>query len=68
MVGLRNLGRDQSVLVASGTALFVLLIVFVLQPWRTYNGFMTIAPIGRDFVNFWLGGKLVSRRKSCAAR
>jgi hypothetical protein len=58
MIDSQSLKRNESLLISIGLALFAALTVLVLRPWHFENGFMTIAPVGRDFVNFWLGGKL----------
>jgi hypothetical protein len=49
--------RDRWIIVGSGVTL-MLLFYLLLQPWDLAHSFMVGAPIGRDFVNFWLGGYL----------
>ena len=39
-------------------AILAAILVVALRPWDLVSGFLIGAPFGRDFVNFWLGGKL----------
>jgi hypothetical protein len=50
--------RDRRVLVGVGAALFLFVYIVDCRPWDLENALMIGAPVGRDFVNFWLGGKL----------
>ena len=50
--------RDRWILVAIGVAVVVGVVVTVCRPWDLQNGLMIGAPVGRDFANFWLGGRL----------
>lgn len=53
-----TLKRDQWILVTNGVAQAAVIAWVFMQPWQHEIGFMTLAPVGRDFVNFWLGGHL----------
>lgn len=50
--------RDRRVLVGVGVTLFLLVFIVDCRPWDLENALMIGAPIGRDFVNFWIGGRL----------
>lgn len=50
--------RDRRVLIACGAAIFLLILIVDGRPWDLRDGLMIGAPFGRDFANFWLGGKL----------
>jgi alpha-1,2-mannosyltransferase len=45
-------------LTALGLGLMAAVVVVVCRPWDLVDGFMIGAPIGRDFANMWLGGRL----------
>jgi len=49
-------GRERAILV--GGALVSALSWLAMQPWNVH-GWMIGAPLGRDFVNFWMGPRLV---------
>lgn len=50
--------RDRNFLVHGGFALALVIVIVSCQPWNLFDQFMIGAPLGRDFVNFWLGGRL----------
>lgn len=50
--------RDRWILVGGGLAGMAWFYLGLLHPWDLAHSFMVGAPIGRDFVNFWLGGHL----------
>jgi alpha-1,2-mannosyltransferase len=50
--------RDRGLLVYGGFALSLAVVIVVCKPWNLTDHFMIGAPLGRDFVNFWLGGRL----------
>jgi alpha-1,2-mannosyltransferase len=50
--------RDRAALIGGGAAIFLLVFVFDVRPWDLHDAMMIGAPIGRDFVNFWVGGRL----------
>jgi hypothetical protein len=50
--------RDRAYLVGGGAAIFLLIYLADMRPWDLHDGMMIGAPIGRDFVNFWIGGRL----------
>jgi hypothetical protein len=50
--------RDRRILVAGGLAVALLIYVVVCRPWDLHDAMMIGAPIGRDFANFWIGGRL----------
>ena len=50
--------RDDWLLVGIGVAVFAVVLFTVCRPWDLENAFMIGAPFGRDFANFWLGGRL----------
>src|SRR5215470_16036818 len=45
-------------LVISGVASFGVILWIVCRPWDLENAFLIGAHVGRDFANFWLGGRL----------
>ena len=45
-------------LVFGGFALAAALFLYACRPWNLTTHFMIGAPVGRDFVNFWSGGRL----------
>lgn len=51
---------QQWILVTNGLAQTLVIYWIFMQPWQHEIGFMTLAPIGRDFVNFWLGGHIAA--------
>lgn len=50
--------RDRWIIAGAGLAAFAWFFFGLLHPWDLAHAFMVGAPIGRDFVNFWLGGYL----------
>ena len=54
--------RDRWIMVGSGVLAAALFYLGVLRPWNLADGFMVGAPVGRDFVNFWLGSHLALHR------
>ena len=50
--------RDRWVLTGAGAAIFLLILIVDGRPWDLRDGLMIGAPFGRDFANFWMGGKL----------
>jgi hypothetical protein len=50
--------QDRWAVLASGVFAMALFYFGLLRPWDLTHWFMVGAPIGRDFVNFWLGGYL----------
>jgi hypothetical protein len=51
-------GRDRAALVGGGAAIFLLVYIADIRPWDLHDAMMIGAPVGRDFVNFWVGGRL----------
>ncbi len=49
--------RDRRILELGGFAVSLLLYL-VYCPWNLHTAFMIGAPFGRDFANFWAGGRL----------
>ncbi len=49
--------RTAALVMGAGLAAF-LLVYLCYRPWDLHGGAMIGAPFGRDFVNFWLGGRL----------
>ena len=43
---------------ASASQSLLVVLFTVCRPWDLENAFMIGAPFGRDFANFWLGGRL----------
>jgi hypothetical protein len=54
--------RDCRIMTGCGFAAAALFYLGVLHPWNLTDSFMVGAPVGRDFVNFWLGGHLALQR------
>jgi len=50
--------RDRVALIGGGAAIFLLIFIFDVRPWDLHDSMMIGAPIGRDFANFWIGGRL----------
>jgi alpha-1,2-mannosyltransferase len=50
--------RDRAALIFGGAAIFLLIFIFDVRPWDLHDAMMIGAPIGRDFANFWIGGRL----------
>jgi alpha-1,2-mannosyltransferase len=50
--------RDRGLLIYGGFALSLAVVIGVCRPWNLTDHFMVGAPFGRDFVNFWMGGRL----------
>jgi alpha-1,2-mannosyltransferase len=50
--------RDRSLLVYGGFALSLAVVIVVCRPWNLTDHIMIGAPFGRDYVNFWMGGRL----------
>jgi alpha-1,2-mannosyltransferase len=50
--------RDRNFLIYGGFALSLAVVIATCRPWNLADHFMVGAPFGRDFVNFWLGGRL----------
>ena len=50
--------RDRAALIGGGTAIFLLIFIFDVRPWDLHDAMMIGAPVGRDFANFWIGGRL----------
>jgi alpha-1,2-mannosyltransferase len=50
--------RDRQLLIVGGFVLSLVLFLVVYRPWDLADAFMIGAPIGRDFANFWAGGRL----------
>jgi hypothetical protein len=50
--------RDYRLLVYGGFALATALAIALYRPWNLTDDFMVGAPFGRDFVNYWMGGRL----------
>jgi hypothetical protein len=50
--------RDNRLLVYGGFALSFAIVVALCRPWNLTDHFMVGAPFGRDFVNYWMGGRL----------
>jgi alpha-1,2-mannosyltransferase len=51
-------GRDHRLLVYGGFALSLAVVIAACRPWDLTDHFMVGAPFGRDFVNYWMGGRL----------
>jgi hypothetical protein len=54
--------RERLLLVVCGLDFFVLHDL-MFTPWNLAPSFMIGAPWGRDFVNFWLGGRLAIEQR-----
>ena len=50
--------RDDGLLIYGGFALSLALAIAIYKPWNLTDHFMVGAPFGRDFVNYWMGGRL----------
>lgn len=50
--------RDNRLLVYGGFALSLAIAVGLCRPWNLTDHFNIGAPFGRDFVNYWMGGRL----------
>jgi len=50
--------RDHRLLVYGGFAVSLAIVVALCKPWNLTDHFMVGAPFGRDFVNYWMGGRL----------
>jgi hypothetical protein len=50
--------RDRMALIVAGAAIFLLIFIIDVRPWDLHDAMMIGAPIGRDFANFWIGGRL----------
>jgi hypothetical protein len=50
--------RDNGLLIYGGFALSLAVVIAICRPWDLTNHFMIGAPFGRDFVNYWMGGRL----------
>jgi hypothetical protein len=50
--------RDDGLLIYGGFALSLALAIAIYKPWNLTDHFMIGAPFGRDFVNYWMGGRL----------
>ena len=50
--------RDDGFLIYGGFALSVVVVIAICKPWNLTDHFMVGAPVGRDFVNYWMGGRL----------
>lgn len=64
MVELNAAKRQQWILLSNGLAQLAVVVVVIIKPWDWHNEFMTLAPIGRDFINFWAGGHLALAGKT----
>lgn len=51
--------RKRRILFGSGLVMSLAFVVSC-RPWNLADNFMVGAPIGRDFVNFWLGGRIAA--------
>jgi alpha-1,2-mannosyltransferase len=50
--------RDDGLLIYGGFALSLAVVIAICKPWNLTDHFMIGAPFGRDFVNYWMGGRL----------
>jgi len=50
--------HDYRLLVYGGFAFSLAVVIAVCRPWDLTGHFMIGAPFGRDFVNYWMGGRL----------
>ena len=50
--------RDDGLLIYGGFALSLAVVIAICKPWNLTDHFMVGAPFGRDFVNYWMGGRL----------
>ena len=55
-----NIGtdRDDGLLIYGGFAFSLAVVIAICRPWDLTDHFMVGAPFGRDFVNYWMGGRL----------
>jgi hypothetical protein len=49
---------DERLLVYGGCAFALAIVIALCEPWDLTDHFMIGAPFGRDFVNYWMGGRL----------
>src|SRR3954462_15379383 len=49
---------ERWICIAAGIAGFAFVYIVTCTPWDLTDNFFVAAPIGRDFVNFWMGGHL----------
>jgi hypothetical protein len=49
---------DHRVLIYGGFAFSLAVVIAICRPWDLADRFMIGAPFGRDFVNYWMGGRL----------
>lgn len=52
-----DFARTAAPILATGIG-FALIVYLSCRPWNLHDGPMIAAPFGRDFVNFWTGGRL----------
>lgn len=50
--------RDDRLVIYGCFALSLAVVITVFRPWDLHDRFMVELPFGRDFVNFWLAGRL----------
>jgi alpha-1,2-mannosyltransferase len=50
--------RDDGLLIYGGFAFSLAVVIAICEPWNLTDHFMVGAPFGRDFVNYWMGGRL----------
>ena len=50
--------RDDGLLIYGGFAFSLAVVIAICRPWDLTDHFMVGAPFGRDFVNYWMGGRL----------
>jgi hypothetical protein len=50
--------HDHRLLVYGGFAFSLAVVIAICRPWDLAGHFMIGAPFGRDFVNYWMGGRL----------
>ncbi len=55
--------RDRWLFGVGGVAVTLFILIVVCRPWDLHDALMIGAPIGRDFVNFWIGGLLAIQGK-----
>lgn len=49
---------DHRLLIYGGFAFSLAVVIAICRPWNLADHFMIGAPFGRDFVNYWTGGRL----------
>ena len=49
---------DHRILIYGGFAFSLAVVIAICRPWDLADRFMVGAPFGRDFVNYWMGGRL----------